>query len=281
MIELRRIRTESHIPAIFLDPKRIKRNEKLVRDFRASQLQLKTSMWSKAKPALSKESGGKCAYCEAPANATAHCDVEHFRPKAHYWWLALCYDNYIFACQVCNQVYKSDHFPVSGARMSCPELPDAETDDNFKTLVAKLTPDPLGLAREHETFASMCRGEGSDLIDPYLEDPGKWFAWEADENLKEVRLIPRQPSDPQCKRVVGAAEQYLGLNREELRQLRFRLYQLIEVTAQIIRADSVSPSIKSTALTALSGAMAGGAMFAGMVRYFVREVWKLPVQVPS
>jgi len=38
-------------------------------------------MWGPAKPQLDAEAHGKCGYCEALARATAHCDVEHIRPK--------------------------------------------------------------------------------------------------------------------------------------------------------------------------------------------------------
>ena len=61
-------------------------------------------VWKAAKPQLKIESGGKCAYCESPTDTVAHGDVEHFRPKSVYWWLAYCYDNYVYACQICNQV---------------------------------------------------------------------------------------------------------------------------------------------------------------------------------
>ena len=56
------------------------------------------------KRALSKMSGGNCAYCEADYDATQPVDVEHFRPKKAidteggwiqpgYWWLAADWDN--------------------------------------------------------------------------------------------------------------------------------------------------------------------------------------------
>jgi hypothetical protein len=66
---------------------------------------------------------GKCAYCEAPVDHIAHGDVEHFRPKAGYdyghgfnsggyFWQAYAWENLFYACQICNQVFKGNQFPV-------------------------------------------------------------------------------------------------------------------------------------------------------------------------
>ncbi|MFN0301835.1 MAG: hypothetical protein ACKVQU_15945 [Burkholderiales bacterium] len=56
-------------------------------------------VWPKAKGQLKLDSSNKCAYCEADTAAVAHGDVEHFRPKSEYWWLAYCYDYYTLSCQ--------------------------------------------------------------------------------------------------------------------------------------------------------------------------------------
>ncbi len=54
----------------------------------------------------------KCAYCEAQEQAKRN-DVEHFRPKSRYWWLAWTWDNLVFACRNCNQApFKLDKFPL-------------------------------------------------------------------------------------------------------------------------------------------------------------------------
>jgi uncharacterized protein (TIGR02646 family) len=66
----------------------------------------------------------KCCYCETKSNRS-NSDVEHFRPKAAYssnfkgvsnypgyFWLAYDWDNLFLACQVCNQIFKNDFFPI-------------------------------------------------------------------------------------------------------------------------------------------------------------------------
>lgn len=66
----------------------------------------------------------KCCYCETK-DVRSNSDVEHYRPKAAYsealsgtslypgyFWLAYEWDNLFLACQVCNQVFKNDFFPI-------------------------------------------------------------------------------------------------------------------------------------------------------------------------
>jgi len=67
----------------------------------------------------------KCCYCETK-DIRSNKDVEHFRPKraySHtlkgtsnypgYFWLAYDWDNLFLACQVCNQIFKNDFFPIN------------------------------------------------------------------------------------------------------------------------------------------------------------------------
>jgi 5-methylcytosine-specific restriction endonuclease McrA len=52
--------------------------------------------------------GRICAYClvERPL------DVEHFRPKSHYWWLAYEPANLLLGCTACNRDRKVNQFPL-------------------------------------------------------------------------------------------------------------------------------------------------------------------------
>ena len=50
----------------------------------------------------------KCAFCEQKIE---RFDVEHFRPKSIYYWLAFSWDNLLVACPVCNG-NKTNHFEV-------------------------------------------------------------------------------------------------------------------------------------------------------------------------
>jgi uncharacterized protein (TIGR02646 family) len=78
------------------------------------------------KDALIKAQCGKCAFCESQVRHIAHGDVEHYRPKGGvrqsedepleqpgYFWLAYVWENLFFACQLCNQSFKRNLFPLA------------------------------------------------------------------------------------------------------------------------------------------------------------------------
>jgi hypothetical protein len=107
------------------------------------------------KNALIAAQRGKCAFCESQVRHTAHGDVEHYRPKRGvrqndadpleqpgYFWLAYAWQNLFFACQLCNQSFKKNLFPLV---------------------------DPTRRARSHlDDLAA----EGPMLIHPADEEPG-------------------------------------------------------------------------------------------------------------
>lgn len=78
------------------------------------------------KAALRAAQHGKCAFCESKVTHVSPGDVEHFRPKAGYrqkpnnplvqpgyYWLAYEWSNLLFACPLCNQRFKENHFPLA------------------------------------------------------------------------------------------------------------------------------------------------------------------------
>ncbi len=103
----------------------------------------KDKFWQNLKPNFMKAQYQKCGYCEIQISANG--DVEHYRPKSEvqklvaegtelansrrlkgrkrpaitengYWWLAYDWENYLLACAICNQKYKSALFPVAPNR---------------------------------------------------------------------------------------------------------------------------------------------------------------------
>lgn len=66
----------------------------------------------------------KCCFCESKIGHVSYGDVEHFRPKAGwvqnnekinkpgYYWLAYDWDNLLLSCEICNQRYKKNFFPL-------------------------------------------------------------------------------------------------------------------------------------------------------------------------
>jgi hypothetical protein len=269
-----RVRDKALIPASFVDLKRIDKAMTLL-VAAGAQRAFDSTYWKKAKAQLKAESGGKCAYCEAPTSTVAHGDVEHFRPKSVYWWLAYCYDNYLYACQICNETYKGDNFPLSdpSRRMKEPALapPSGAARRKF---AAGFAPDPLD-AKAVAKFEKSCRGEGCLLLNPYIDDPDRHLTWEADEAEKEVWVRPKGKAS---KPYHEAAETYYGLNRPNLRIERWRVYRYLET----IKEAYLEPRIQGTSLQAkvtdqLREMIEPTAPFAGMCRFFVKRKWRLPV----
>ncbi len=67
---------------------------------------------------------GKCCFCESKIRHISYGDVEHYRPKGGwvqneeainqpgYYWLAYDWDNLLLSCELCNQRYKRNYFPI-------------------------------------------------------------------------------------------------------------------------------------------------------------------------
>ncbi len=68
----------------------------------------------------------KCCFCESKFTHISYGDVEHFRPKGGwvqeegtplqkpgYYWLAYDWENLFASCQICNQRFKKNHFPLA------------------------------------------------------------------------------------------------------------------------------------------------------------------------
>ena len=273
MIRLQRTRDPAAIAPSYLVPARGEHLLHLL-DVQLDRAKLDEKLWGALKELLKAESGGKCAYCEAPTSLVAYGDVEHVRPKSEYWWLAYCYDNYVFACQLCNQKYKKTKFPIHGPRMMAPALPDPPDAAALAALAERLCPDPLDRAAVG-AFIADCLREEPGIPDPYATDPEVLFAWRADDVLGEVELRPRDASTA-AMRAFAAAEDALGLNRQELKGARYYIYRVLELPLETLRRTPAAEERRLAERT-LSAMMRGDAPFAGMVRYFVREVEGLPL----
>lgn len=83
---------------------------------------------SEVKNQLKEEQFNKCCFCEnKDFDDIAHGDVEHFRPKGAfvkditakdfvrpgYYWMAYQWSNLFYCCQICNQSFKKNFFPLT------------------------------------------------------------------------------------------------------------------------------------------------------------------------
>jgi len=265
VIQLTRDRTR--ISSGFRGQHRINREKRLLRQYLVGEAPT-SNIWRAAKDQLRIESHGKCAYCEGKADHVAYGDVEHFRPKSVYWWLAYCYDNFTFSCQLCNQQFKVANFPIDAHPMAAPVVPQTPTEQELDNLAGTLAPDPA-TDSDVQTFQDACALEDCHLPDPYVQDPEQFFSWEADEVIREVEIRPRSNSARNV-RAYGAVKQFLGLNREELMRWRFLTYDLANTLVRIVKDASASPAVHQLAAAKLQDMMKDEAEFAAMVRYLVR-----------
>src|SRR5688572_18289656 len=156
---------------------------------RQERLKFDQSLLNEITDDLNRVCKGKCAYCESRLSEWSAMNVESFRPKSgakgltsssyapmHYWWLAYAWDNMLMACEICNQKYKRDFFPV---------------EDEGKRA-------PIGATGEELIK------ENALLIDPAFDNPAEHLAFE------ESGLI--RPLTTKGKVTVDI----IGLNREEL-----------------------------------------------------------------
>lgn len=159
----------------------------------------------------------KCAYCESKYAHTMPMDVEHFRPKSIYYWLAADWDNLLPSCIDCNReryqttqngtiikTGKQDHFPLLG---KTPPLNDTD-HSNFN-----LT--------EEENYRQ--------LLQPCIDNPEEYLKYESNGYV-----FPESPDD--LNRGEKSIEVY-GLYRMEL--VKARREHLIKIFACIGRVQNI------------------------------------------
>jgi uncharacterized protein (TIGR02646 family) len=272
MIALERLRTALAINAKFRGADKKERDKELMFAKRAvlnnplNKIEFKSSYWKTAKNQLKKESNGKCAYCEANTEVVAHGDVEHFRPKSIYWWLAYTYDNYLYACQICNQTYKGDNFPIVANKYPEPSIGSATTDENINQLAGNISPDPIDIALNYtlQKYLDEHRAERAYLINPYFDDPTVYFAYEADDVTEEVKIIP---ANPNFANHVRSAEDFYGINRIELKNARYAVFTKFRAfkLAYPVLTDA---TIRREVRNQIDNMLSDKHLFTGMNRYF-------------
>lgn len=275
MIRLTRRRAASAIPAAFRQPKLASSAGKLVdihfAALASGKYEFDSAAWKPAKGALKRDTHNKCAYCEASTAVVAHGDVEHFRPKSIYWWLAFAFDNYLFSCQICNQTYKGDKFPIRGARAVAPLMPALKPSGMaLDQLVATLVFDTAALTDAQLTI--LWQGEDADLINPYLEDPEALLTYEADDANEEMWV--RSAGGARADRALLACEEVLGLNREELRRDRYVHYLPFAMLRAVLN-EQLPPNLQRAVQGDLRRQQGKSQPYAGMKRHFAR-LWGLP-----
>ncbi len=243
------------------EARRVRRKEIKKIDFRG-----KSNRWKNAKDNLLSESLNKCAYCECYFRTVAYGDVEHYRPKSKYWWLAYSYYNYSASCQLCNQKYKKAKFPNTSASYSGPVIRRNSSDEYLLRTAGKLSVDPLDNSGITITeFKRIHKKERPLSIDPYIDNPSKYFGYKHDDRTREVLIKEKSSSK---KEIAESAIDLFGLNRKELRDLRYRgllTYRFIRDASE----NSIDQNRKEGAKLILETEYySDEAEFSGMYNYF-------------
>lgn len=275
MIKLTRVRTHPPIHENFFGAKRIEANFKLLKQKRDGELDKKgekkwnSGFWKESKAQLLAESNNKCAYCETPTRVVAYGDVEHFRPKSVYWWLAYSYENYLPSCGACNQEYKKDFFELEDKKRQLGgiKLTTAMSDDDLQLLAPMLTVDPVDdtQGKKMADFKKENVDEKPFLINPYFDDPEKYFAYQPILENKEVLIVP---TAIKYKKVVKACEKLFGLNRKELLDFRFQWYTLYAIMRFTLEDKGISAQTRAINKNKIEELRADNSPYAGMIRYF-------------
>lgn|GEM_PF-427174 len=293
MIRLQRIRTETAVHSNFRGVKRVELNLSLLKKKRDGNLEpdsadkWSSGIWKEAKPQLLAESHNKCAYCETPTRVVDYGDVEHFRPKSRYWWLAYSYENYLASCAVCNQEYKKDFFEIlSGNKpMKGPRIIASQTDKSLERMAPQLTVDPVN---DHEgmplaKLQNSMNAEYALAINPYFEDPSDYLAYLPILENKEVVVVPTQSRH---RPVVEACESLFGINRQELMDLRFQWYCIYMTFRHTAEASNIPTPIRTMNENMVQSLVHDSSAYAGMIRYFQTKPlaalpWDFNIVVPG
>lgn len=273
MVKLERI-LDNDFPINFYEGDRVEwelellKNERDIKKGKIEKHVFKSSRWKQAKDQLIKETGGRCAYCEVRFNAVAYGDVEHYRPKSIYWWLAYSYDNYLASCQLCNQKYKKDKFPTKNHSLKAPKVFKSYSLSKLKSIAGKLTPNPKNSSQgyHYNDFFSDYFNERPYCINPYYEDPSEYFAYEFDDFLREVKIIPKNNS---VKKYVAESEKVYGINRKELREMRYSAFLDYRILKSILNSTKpIDIELRIYSEMAFDLMLKGSKGFLGMINYF-------------
>jgi uncharacterized protein (TIGR02646 family) len=99
----------------------------------------------------------KCAFCEQKME---RYNIEHYRPKNIYYWLAFSWDNLILACPTCNG-YKGTNFELEEGGI---QATFDETEDNVRAI--------------NNSSATYDASEKPQMVNPEITDPHGQIAFQ-------------------------------------------------------------------------------------------------------
>lgn len=224
-----------------------------------------SAKWKKAKPQLVSESQEKCAYCESYFTSVAYGDVEHFRPKSIYWWLAYSYVNYSASCQLCNQKYKKAIFKIPQDRIKEPKVRTNSSISSLKRISKTISPDPLDIDKTAlNKYINDHSLERPFMIDPYIDDPKEYFAYLINDDAKEVEIVELNQA---IKDIAQGTIELVGLNRKTLLTRRYHALEMYRILREFSESSS-ELRFKELSSIGLNFLLSDRSEFTGMFEYF-------------
>ncbi len=147
--------------------------------------------------------GWVCAYCQRPTDD----DVDHFRPKSLYPWLAYSFSNYFLSCETCNRRCKKNKFPLAA---SAARATSASRVDREARLLLDPTRDPVEEWMRTELAEGRYRIES--LVDRKTQATA---AVQVDETIRLFKLNRRADLRQERKDVAKYAVLVLDGYRDE------------------------------------------------------------------
>jgi hypothetical protein len=272
MIPLQRIRTTDAIHPNFKGAKRIANNLNLLTLKKEGKLEsginkvLDSSIWGNAKDQLLLESKNKCAYCETPTAVVAYGDVEHFRPKSTYWWLTYSLENYLPSCTICNQKYKKDKFATKNKAVAGPLIKKTTSVASLNKMAPFINTDPLNdiEGMTIKDFTKIMKKENALLINPYFDDPSTFLAYKPILENNEVLIIATKTK---YQPIIKACEDFFGINRKELMDLRFQHYCTYMTYKHFLTIPNLGKNYIKMLHNRIEELLANGSRYAGMIRF--------------
>ena len=184
---------------------------------------------------------------------------------------------FLVACQICNQRFKKNSFPIQNQRMQSHTITHNTTNGYITVLSGTIAPDPLNQV-EVDNFIYLHQKERPLLLNPYFDEPTDYFAWRADDVLREVEIttnsdLPQveiivQYESSEVESIAVASIETYGLNRKELKGRRYEVYKHYNTYRKTLEVERIDLETRQRIENMIEKMKAPSASFSGMIRYF-------------
>ena len=153
---------------------------------------------------------------------------------------------------------------------AAPKVEPTHTDAVINNLSGKISPDPIDILNNFtlDKYIKAHKKEKAFLLNPYFDNPTKYFAYEFDDILEEVKIVPAKAIH---KDYVEASEKYYGINRIELKNVRYSIFTTFRIIKKVhtkLVQDRNDEAFRTQIKKQLDNMLSSKYVFAGMNKYF-------------